>query len=123
MSEKQFKECGCCHLIWEDRDSFLSDPGIELVGYQVDFRDLTMGLFLLNHTDCGSTLAIRAEAFRDLYDGPVFMERKTGSESCPGHCLHHDNLEPCPAACECAYVRETIQVVKAWAKQGMPSRT
>ncbi|GAB4485824.1 MAG: hypothetical protein OHK006_12580 [Thermodesulfovibrionales bacterium] len=117
MTGAIFKECGCCHTAWTDRSSFLADPEIVMVGYQVDFRDLTMGLFLFNHRPCKSTLALRAGDFRDLYNGPVFVERKTGSESCPGHCLHHDNLKPCPAACECAFVREIIQIVKTWEKQ------
>lgn len=117
MHGRLFKECGCCHATWTDRSSFLADPGIALVGYQVDFRDLTMGLFLFNHLPCRSTLALHAGEFRDLYDGPVFVERMRGTESCPGYCLHHNNLEPCPSACECAYVRELIQIVKAWEKQ------
>jgi hypothetical protein len=41
-----------------------------------------------NHTPCLTTLAIKASEFTDLYDGPIFTERATGTESCPGYCLH-----------------------------------
>jgi hypothetical protein len=61
-------------------------------------------------------LAIRAGAFEDLYNGPVFKKRVTGSEECPEYCLHEDELLPCPNQCECAYVREVIQIVKNWPK-------
>jgi hypothetical protein len=44
-------------------------------------------------------------------------ERKTGTEECPGYCLHQDELQPCPARCECAYVREIIQIIRNWPKR------
>ena len=106
-----FKKCTVCGATWRTRAKFLSDPALVLVGYQVDFRELTARLFLFNHS-CRSTLAIQAEAFTDLYDGPVFETRATGSEACGSHCLHVQDLEPCPAACECAFVREIIQIIK-----------
>ena len=36
---------------------------------------------------------------------------------CPEFCLHKSELRPCPAKCECAYVREIIQVIKDWPKK------
>jgi hypothetical protein len=53
---------------------------------------------------------------RDLYDGPVFEQRKTGTEQCPEYCLRKEELASCPAKCECAYVREIIQLVAKWPK-------
>ena len=109
----QFKVCTVCNTEWRSRDDFLSDPNIELVGYQVHFEVLTAGLLYFNHS-CKGSLAFYADDFMDLYNGPVFTERVTNGDDCPGHCLHKNNLEPCPAKCECASVREVLQIVKNW---------
>ena len=111
-----FKKCTCCGHPWFSRDEFLEDCQLVLIGYQVNFRELELGYFLLNHLTCQSTIAVPAGAFRDLYDGPVFSERLAESETCPGHCVHADNLESCPNFCECAYVRQIIQKVRNWPK-------
>lgn len=111
-----FKRCPACGIEWPTRDDLLSDPDIKLLGYQVNFKDLATGIFLFNHC-CKGTLGLYAVEFEDLYDGPIFQERYTGGSECPGHCMHHSNLKPCPAKCECAYVREVIQQLKAWPKR------
>lgn len=109
----QFKVCTVCDTEWCSRDSFLGDHDIELVGYQVHFEVLTAGLLYFIHS-CEGSLAFYVDDFMDLYNGPVFTERATNGDDCPGHCLHKDNLEPCPAKCECASVREVLQIVKTW---------
>jgi hypothetical protein len=109
-----FKQCTKCHLIWKDRNAFLSDPDIGMIGYQVNFEDLQLGFFLFNHLSCQTTLAISAARFIDLYDGPIYAQAKTGTEECEAHCLHKNDLEPCGVPCECAYVREIIQILKKW---------
>ncbi len=106
-----FNVCPNCSFIWQNRDQFLGDPGVEIIGYQVQFENLTAGLFLFNHS-CKTTFSLEVGVFRDLYSGPVFEERATGSDTCPGHCLHQNTLDPCPAACECAFVREIITLLK-----------
>ena len=111
METNDFKTCTMCEQIWKTRDDFVNDPDIDIVGYQVNFKELTTGLFLFNHS-CGTTMAIPVKYFDDLYKGPVFSDRKTGSNQCPGHCLYGQDLEPCAAKCECAYVREIIQRLK-----------
>jgi len=110
------KQCTCCGHVWHTRDAFLGDPQLEVVGYQVDFSDLLLGFFLFNHRTCESTIAVPAGLFRDLYDGPVFSQRATGTEDCPEYCLRKSELSPCPAKCECAYVREILQIVRRWPK-------
>lgn len=66
---------------------------------------------------CGTTLAIAAGKFSDIYDGPIFKkERMTGTEECPEYCLNVYELEQCPQKCECAYVREILQILKIWPK-------
>jgi hypothetical protein len=64
----------------------------------------------------GQTLGIRAGRFLDLVGGPKVRRRATGSNECPGYCLHRDELRPCPAECECAYVREAIYLRADWPK-------
>jgi hypothetical protein len=118
-----FKKCTCCNHPWFSRDEFLADNNLQLVGYQVNFGKLELGYFLFNHLTCLSTIAVPAGMFRDLYDGPVFSERKTDTENCPGYCGDRDILDPCDQECECAYVREIIQVVQNWPKnKDQPAR-
>ncbi len=119
MNKNNFKKCPKCGTVWLDRESFLDDPELQAIGYQVDFEDLELGLFYFNHhrQGCRTTLAVHARFFTDLYKGEIFHERLTGTEACPGHCLYHEDLDPCPLHCECAYVRETLQIIKGWPKK------
>lgn len=110
-----FKSCRNCQARWESLEAFMEDPKIEVVGYMPTFDDLLGGLFLFNH-HCGTTLACRVGIFNHLYNGPVFQHRKTGQPDCPGYCLDRTELAPCSAECHCAYVRETLQVIKQWPK-------
>jgi hypothetical protein len=120
--DKIYKTCTLCGFVWESRHQMLCDPNVVLVGYQVNFEQLVAGLFLFNHS-CGTTFSLPAKSFRDLYDGEVFIDRAVGSDQCPGHCLHKSNLMPCPAQCECAFVREIIKRIKNWPKtSGGPLR-
>lgn len=108
-----FKKCSKCDRKWLSREEFLSDKDLRLIGYQVHFEELEIGLFLFNHS-CQATLGIYAKEFRELYKGPVFSQRATGSEACPQYCLDPNNLSPCKAECECAYIRELMQVIKKY---------
>jgi hypothetical protein len=108
-----FKQCTCCGFQWRSRDAFLWDQTAVIVGYQARFKELETGIFLFNHS-CGTTLAIQAGVFKDMYNGPIFQERATGTDDCPGYCLNKNTLKPCPAKCECAYVREIIQLIKTY---------
>jgi len=116
-----FKKCSCCDIPWFTRNEFLQDKNLELVGYQANFSHLELGFLLFNHLRCKSTLSVPAGVFRDLYDGPVFAERLTGEDPCPGYCLHEELLQSCDAQCECAYVREIMQIVKDWPKEECPA--
>ena len=112
-----FKICSKCGTRWDSRESFMEDPAISLVGYQVNFIELQLGLILFNH-QCKTTIAIEAEAFMDLYKGEVYTERLTGNEECPGYCLHKSELRRCPLKCECASVREVVHILGNWPKKG-----
>lgn len=114
---KIFKTCSCCKTPWFSRDEFLQDGNIDLVGYQVNFGDRVLGFFLFNHMTCQSTIGISASLFEDLHDGPVFNECLAGSKQCPGYCLQREDLHPCRAECEGAYVREILQILRDWPKE------
>jgi len=107
-----------CHEVWVDREVFLSDPRIAVVGYQANFEDLETGLFFFNHAKpgCESTLAVEVRKFEGLAAGPIYREHLEGTEECPDYCLRQEELEPCPLHCECAYVREVLQVIRNWKK-------
>jgi len=118
-----FKECTCCKNPWYSREDFLGDRKLDFVGYQVNFSSLELGYFLFNHLSCQSTIAVPAGLFKDLYGGPVFSERKTNSDKCPGYCIDREALDVCGAECECAYVREIMQIVREWPKgEGRPAK-
>lgn len=89
----------------------MNDGGVEIIGYQLFPMDLLSGLFLFNHS-CKGTFALPVSDFADLYTGPVYKERKTDTEVCPGLCHHKDNLNPCTVRCECAFIREIMQLLK-----------
>ena len=114
---KIFKQCTCCDLPWSSRTDFLQDANTELVGYQANFCQLELGYFLFNHLTCESTIAIQAGLFQDMYAGPLFAQRLTGTEVCQGFCEDMDAIEPCDAQCECAYVREIMQIIRKWPKK------
>lgn len=110
-----FKKCPRCNFVWELRNAFLSDPSVELIGYQTNFKELAEGLFYFNHA-CKGTFTLYARDFLDLYKGPLFAERRLYTEECPEFCLYRHNLQPCPNKCECAYVRKVMQIIKQWPK-------
>ena len=109
-----FKICPGCNTIWETRQDFLDDPDVKITGYQANFEFLKEGLFFFNHLHCRSTIAVRTGLFHDLYQGPIFRERKTGEDDCPRYCLRKTEMRACPAKCECAYVREILVIIKTW---------
>ena len=113
-----FETCSMCGEVWANRAEFLSDPRVVVVGYQADLEALETGLFLFNHRklECGTTLVIEAGRFVDLAPGPIYRRSLHNTDECPDYCLRPDDIRPCPAHCECAYVRDVLQVVRNWKK-------
>lgn len=111
-----FKLCPNCRKQWRTQNSFLSDCELELNGYKADFEKLEQGMFFFTHKKeaCLSTMVIEVRQFLNLYDGPIYPERKTGLEACSGYCMDTSRLDRCEAFCEYAFVREIISIIKAW---------
>jgi len=111
---KNFKSCPSCLHAWETREDFLADGNLLLNGYQADFQDLEHGMFFFTHkvADCASTMALMVEDFRNLYTGPTYPTSKALSEECPRYCIDENEMSRCEALCECAFVREIIQIIR-----------
>lgn len=109
----EFKTCPSCDKKWNTREDFLSDPLIELNGYQVSFKSLDKGLFLFTHMadNCHSTMGVYVSEFDDLYSGVRYTENKALSEECPRYCVDEKRLDRCAARCECAYIREILHTI------------
>jgi hypothetical protein len=90
--DRVVKQCPCCGYAWRTLEALLGDPQLQIVGYQANFADLLLGLFLFNHLGCGSTIAVPAELFKDLYTGPIYSARVTGTADCPEYCLYASEL-------------------------------
>ncbi|MFZ5761082.1 MAG: hypothetical protein ACOY32_15820 [Thermodesulfobacteriota bacterium] len=116
MENEIFKTCPSCGMAWADWSLFLADPATSLIGYQAFWGDLLEGLFLFNHR-CGTTMSISVGDLRHLYSGPVGQRRLAGTDACAGMCLHTMDIRPCPTDCECAYIREIMQIVRKWPKK------
>lgn len=93
---------------------FVEDHSLEINGYAPDFDNLLEGLFFFTHhvAGCFSTMAVKAKTFADLYTGQKYLERKTGDAECPGYCFNKEELRRCEEFCECAYVREIIDIIR-----------
>lgn len=115
--EESFKTCPFCSHDWPTREDFLADPETAPVGYQIDPQDLVLGIFLFNHLECKTTMAIEARAFADLHTGPVYQERMSGSDECLGRCHDESDMDPCDNECECAWVRDVLQAIRSWPKK------
>jgi hypothetical protein len=114
MTEQDiFKKYPFCGKIWPTRDAFILDTQLTVDGYQPDFECLEEGLFLFTHhqLNCYSTMAVTIKEFVDLYNGIRYTERKTGLSECKGNCLDIHNFKLCKAKCECAYIREVLNII------------
>jgi len=106
-----FKRCSCGSE-WKTLDEFISDKNLTLSRYQVNFKNIDLGILLFNHKDCGSTIGVNAYKFKELHSGPIFRVRLTGENVCPGYCFHVEEISPCPNPCECSWIRDVMQIIK-----------
>ena len=119
-----FRFCKQCGREWADRAAFLADPAVVLSGCQMDTRRPGSSVLVFDHRapGCGTTIAVPADAFADLYAGPVHKVNWAPSAKCPGMCFDPQNLEPCPAQCASAHVRQILQVVRRTPKNPVPGK-
>ena len=115
-----FETCRQCRREWPDRESFLADPQVVLTGCQVDTDHPRSSAVLFDHRapGCGTTIAVPVPALQDLYAGPRHKVNWAPSAMCPGMCFDPANLDPCPAECSVAYVRQILQEVRRARKVG-----
>ena len=111
-----FKKCPLCEHSWKDRETFLADPDVEIIGYQASFDEIQDGLFLFNHL-CRTTMALEVMRFDDLYNGTRYDMALTETDDCSGYCLDMNELSACSAECKYAYVRDIIQIIRKWPKK------
>ncbi len=114
MSDTPFKACPCCTTVWQNRGDFLADITLEMNGYAPDFDNLLEGLFFFTHhvAGCFSTMTLKAKTFADLYTGEKYLEDKRGEADCPRYCFIKEELRRCEELCECAYVREILEIIQ-----------
>ena len=109
-----FKICPKCAHKWNNRDDFLEDLSICLVGFQYSFKEAESGYYLFNHNlgvkHCGTTLAVEVEAFLSLHKGPMFTDVKFESPMCEEHYSRVEDLSQCSVECKNAVAREIMQV-------------
>jgi hypothetical protein len=119
MKPESFKICPTCSKSWKILKEFLSDPNLELSGYQVNFADLKGGLFYFNHLqeNCGTTMAVSVKEFTELSPRPMLASRGQRPDCCPDFCVRQGALDPCLVECECVWVREIMQVIRNWTKR------
>lgn len=103
-----------CSKQWNCRETFLSDPELDFIGYQANFGIMEQGLFYFTHEIeiCGSTMILQAEEFFSLYQGKKYSDIKQGTEVCSAKCLDKKRLDRCQAHCEFAFAREVCQIIK-----------
>ncbi len=111
---KIFKQCSMCKTEWFSRDDFINDCSLHLTGYMANFDDLKLGLLLFTHdiSGCHTTISIKANDFLDLYKGVRYTDFKANTNECPQFCIDKTELSPCDINCKCAFVRETIDLIK-----------
>lgn len=97
----------------------LYDPNVSLLGYQMHFCDLELGLLYFTHNkqNCKTTFAMKVSEFMDLYDGPTYDEYLMGENDCPMYCLRRTDLRPCDKQCSAASVREIVQIINTIHKE------
>ncbi|GMW01693.1 MAG: hypothetical protein AMXMBFR84_28300 [Candidatus Hydrogenedentota bacterium] len=107
--------CRGCNQVWLEREGLISDPAIALAGYQANFDNLESGRFVFTH-ECGASFSVCVKSFLTLCAEHVHTGYRLNGEACPGYCMHEHELDPCGAECECAYIRNVLDVVRKWPK-------
>ena len=113
-----FKKCTNCGQSWLNRDAFLNDAEVKIIGYQSNLSHLEEGFFLFNHlaANCQTTISIKVGRFRDLWQGVVHPVSAFDTDECEHQCCNVSDLNPCKIKCANVHVREILHVIKNWPK-------
>jgi len=68
--------------------------------------------------ECYTTLAVKVDLFKDLYQGTVYTESVFGTAECEKRCIKEDDLARCNQPCANAWVREIMKII---AKKPQPA--
>lgn len=129
-SSLYFKTCPLCSTSWYTIDDFIRDSEIEVIGYQPHPEKTGAGLFIFGHRHCNSSISVQLEALSDLQVcltqdadsvyiiGPDMIQEENSTEVCYTNCLRKTDSSNGNKRCECAYVREVIQLIKHLPKNG-----
>ena len=114
-----FYQCNSCETIWYNRQEFLSDPEVVLIGYQVHFKKWKTGFLIFNHLhpSCQTTFSISLNEFSDLLDEEIFTS--IDMTRCPGFCLRKSDIDSCAGGCECFFVKRIMDIINSRPKAGM----
>lgn len=112
--DKPFKRCTCCDYRWENEMDLIRDRNLFVNGYQASFENSLEGLFFFTHDveGCGTTIAIRAGDFYQLYDGPEHIVNMAHTGRCFGYCLSGDDQGECPNPCEMCWARDILKILR-----------
>lgn len=111
-----FKKCHNCGYEWKEREELLTDPAIELLGYQVDTIHCKDGLILFNHR-CQTTLAIKLSLLGDLCVAKICPHKKNGRGYRPSASLRSKAFPAAPQTDQESHVSEILKIVRAWPKR------
>ena len=114
-----FKTCSKCGFVWPERASFLIDPNLRLIGYQADFEELMAGIFLYS-TTFAKRLSPLEQTTSKIYTTARCLLKgwkavtSAGVTVCTKMIYAH-----IPRNVNVQYVREIVQVILNWPKQGL----
>lgn len=114
MTEKKhFKSCTACGQKWLLKEDMFYDPNVKLLGYQMHFSNVGLGLLYFNHSGskCKTTFAIKVSELMDMYDGPEYSDNMMAENDCPMYCLRRSELRSCGLPCSVAFIREIMTTI------------
>lgn len=105
-------------MTWKNRDDFLKDRALTLIGYQAAIDNPNAGLFIFEHAvdRCNTSISIKVSTVADLYKGPIYPFIEFGNEECERHCERTEDLSACSAHCRNAFAREILQIILSYRK-------
>lgn len=107
------KKCNHCETSWLTPQDVIVDPTLTLKGFQPAMHNANDSLIYLTHDirGCNTVMAIRAEAFRSLYDGEIPDINRRVKHSCTGGCTKLTEFINCTRPCDFYWVRFVLKCI------------